>query len=589
MSEKEASAKAEDSEHESEEDESEILEESPCGRWLKRNEEVSQRNVPGIDCAFLAMDSEEGVEVVWNEVLFSERKSYNAQEEKIRAVFDNLTRIDHANIVKFHRYWIDWSKNDPQKTRVIFITEYMSSGSVKKFLNKTKDVHKYKSSKSWKRWCRQILSALSYLHSCDPAIVHGNLTCDTIFIQHNGLLKIGSVAPDAIRNHVKTYLEIHKNFHYFAPECTDTETGNITPAVDIYSFGICALEMALPKVQLVGENKKITPADIDRAVNMLDDTQQRNFLRLCISKDPAERPSARDLLLHPVLFEVHSLKLLSAHAFVKHQDIFPENQMDFYEQKERKKSNILASVAGKLDVTEGEQPAFDVDKYLEDVRNGIYPLTAFALPKPARTQVHPQSPSEGEDQLNKGLPGSTPQQPLDVPETRRIIQAQCCFIPREDESEGSHVIIHIRFEDKQNRQLRCDTSPTDTAQILAQELANLNFIREDDKDYIADLLENEQAVHQRVNSILESADFQVQLESISEVDQSLQNHQLNNNNSYGVFDLASPPYFSQGQFNPAGEILSPSFTQLTADVTPRAPNEVNEALVLNHVDQQSSG
>ena len=42
--------------------------------------QVAQRNVPGIDCAYLAMDTEEGVEVVWNEVQFSERKSYKAQE-----------------------------------------------------------------------------------------------------------------------------------------------------------------------------------------------------------------------------------------------------------------------------------------------------------------------------------------------------------------------------------------------------------------------------------------------------------------------------------------------------------------------------
>lgn len=32
----------------------------------------------------------------------------------------------------------------------------------------------------------------SYLHACDPPIIHGNLTSDTIFIQHNGLVKIGS-------------------------------------------------------------------------------------------------------------------------------------------------------------------------------------------------------------------------------------------------------------------------------------------------------------------------------------------------------------------------------------------------------------
>lgn len=100
-----AAAATEDEEEESE-DESEILEESPCGRWQKRREEVrrrgggggggwrrggtlftcsvpqqvNQRNVPGIDNAYLAMDTEEGVEVVWNEVMFSERKNFKLQE-----------------------------------------------------------------------------------------------------------------------------------------------------------------------------------------------------------------------------------------------------------------------------------------------------------------------------------------------------------------------------------------------------------------------------------------------------------------------------------------------------------------------------
>ena len=60
-----ASVTVPESEGDESEDESEILEESPCGRWLKRMEEVKYRDVPGIDCAYLAMDTEEGVEVVW--------------------------------------------------------------------------------------------------------------------------------------------------------------------------------------------------------------------------------------------------------------------------------------------------------------------------------------------------------------------------------------------------------------------------------------------------------------------------------------------------------------------------------------------
>lgn len=81
------------------------------------------------------MDTEEGVEVVWNEVRFSERKYFNAKEEKISQVFDRLMQLDHPNIVKLHKYWMD---KDVEKPRVIFITEYNSSGSLKQFLKKTK-------------------------------------------------------------------------------------------------------------------------------------------------------------------------------------------------------------------------------------------------------------------------------------------------------------------------------------------------------------------------------------------------------------------------------------------------------------------
>lgn len=41
-------------------------------------------------------------------------------------------------------------------------------------------------------WLGENWVFFSYLHSCEEPIIHGNLTCDTIFIQNNGLVKIGS-------------------------------------------------------------------------------------------------------------------------------------------------------------------------------------------------------------------------------------------------------------------------------------------------------------------------------------------------------------------------------------------------------------
>lgn len=47
---------------------------SPLQPFVFFRLQVAQRDIPGIDASYLAMDTEEGVEVVWNEVLFSERK-----------------------------------------------------------------------------------------------------------------------------------------------------------------------------------------------------------------------------------------------------------------------------------------------------------------------------------------------------------------------------------------------------------------------------------------------------------------------------------------------------------------------------------
>uniref|UniRef100_A0A665WF68 Nuclear receptor-binding protein n=1 Tax=Echeneis naucrates TaxID=173247 RepID=A0A665WF68_ECHNA len=378
-----ATAATEDEEEESE-DESEILEESPCGRWQKRREEVNQRNVPGIDNAYLAMDTEEGVEVVWNEVMFSERKNFKLQEEKVKAVFDNLIQLEHLNIVKFHKYWTDVKEN---RVRVIFITEYMSSGSLKQFLKKTKKNHKTMNEKAWKRWCTQILSALSYLHSCEPPIIHGNLTCDTIFIQHNGLIKIGSVAPDTINNHVKTCREEQKSLHFFAPEYGGAILPVVTTAVDIYSFGMCALEMAVLEIQSNGDSSYVSQEAINSAIQSLEDPLQREFIQKCLEIDPSKRPTAKELLFHQALFEVPLLKLLAAHCIVSHQRKCKHTHkhttllIHIFSLKEE---NVICLC----------KPTIQYNLYLKcaasssvwRIRNGIYPLTAFGIPCPQQPQ-----------------------------------------------------------------------------------------------------------------------------------------------------------------------------------------------------------
>ena len=74
------------------EEENEEVEISPDGgRWSKRNQSVAQRDVPGIDKAFLAMDTENGYEVVWNEILLTGGKKFkninNINSDEVGLVF----------------------------------------------------------------------------------------------------------------------------------------------------------------------------------------------------------------------------------------------------------------------------------------------------------------------------------------------------------------------------------------------------------------------------------------------------------------------------------------------------------------------
>ncbi|XP_026331465.1 nuclear receptor-binding protein homolog, partial [Hyposmocoma kahamanoa] len=440
--------------------------------------QVDQRDVPGIDCAHLAMDTEEGVEVVWNEVQFSERRNFKAQEDKIQMVFDNLTRLEHPNIVKFHRYWTD-THND--KPRVIFITEYMSCGSLKQFLKRTKRNVKRLPLQAWKRWCTQILSALSYLHGCVPPIVHGNLTCDTIFIQHNGLVKIGSVAPDAIHHHVKTCHDNMRNMHFIAPEYGSSQM--VTPAMDIYSFGMCALETAALEIQGNGDSAShVTDDHVARTVESLEEPRQKDFIYRCINKDPALRPTARELLFHPLLFEVHSLKLLAAHTLVDATANISETITDEVCGGGCALAWCLKG-GQRVELAAKDLPhAEKLEKFVEDVKYGIYPLTAYGARGPLGRAASPC------ERLAEAAPAASPE-PRDL-ETRRVVNMMCSLKPHQDHAACDLLMtILLRMDDKMNRQLTCPVSRRDSAPALARELVQLGFIHEADREKICRLME----------------------------------------------------------------------------------------------------
>ena len=76
---------------------------------------------------YKAFDSDTGLEVAWNQVQIGKLEG-EAKKQFIDEV-TMLSRLNHKHIIQFHDSW-----EDHEKHQVIFITELMTSGTLKRFV-----------------------------------------------------------------------------------------------------------------------------------------------------------------------------------------------------------------------------------------------------------------------------------------------------------------------------------------------------------------------------------------------------------------------------------------------------------------------
>nr|WLC21223.1 kinase WNK4 [Oryza sativa] len=272
-------------------DDAECVEVDPTRRYIRYNEVLGRGAMKTV---YKAFDEVEGIEVAWSQVEIDEVMQSPDNLERLYSEVHLLKSLKHENVMKFYNYWVD-----DQKKTINVITELFTSGSLRQYRQK----HPRVDLKAIKNWARQVLRGLDYLHTHQPPIIHRDLKCDNIFVNGNhGEVKIGDLglATVMLTPRAKSVIGTPE---FMAPELYDE---NYDELVDIYSFGMCMLEMftlEYPYSECTNAAqifKKVSKGVKPAALAKITNIQAKQFIEKCLVP-ASERLSAKELLQDPFL------------------------------------------------------------------------------------------------------------------------------------------------------------------------------------------------------------------------------------------------------------------------------------------------
>ena len=150
-----------------------FVEVDPTGRYGRYSDLLGAGAVKKV---YRAFDQEEGIEVAWNQVKLRNFCEDPPTIDRLNSEVRLLRTLKNKNIIALYSVW-----RDKRQNTLNFITEVCTSGNLREYRKK----HKHVSLKALKKWSKQILKGLDYLHTQELCIIHRDLNCSNVFINGN--------------------------------------------------------------------------------------------------------------------------------------------------------------------------------------------------------------------------------------------------------------------------------------------------------------------------------------------------------------------------------------------------------------------
>ncbi|XP_058550828.1 mitogen-activated protein kinase kinase kinase 19 isoform X1 [Neofelis nebulosa] len=233
----------------------------------------------------------------------SDKLATEKEYQKLQEEVDLLKALKHVNIVAYLGTCLE-------ANIVSIFMEFVPGGSISSIISRFGPLPEM----VFCKYTRQILQGVAYLH--ENCVVHRDIKGNNVMLMPTGIIKLidfGCAKRLAWAGINGTHSDMLKSMHgtpyWMAPEVIN-ESGYGRKS-DIWSIGCTVFEMATGKPPLASMDRMAAMFYIGAHRGLMPPLPEHfsenavDFVRVCLTRDQHERPSAAQLLKHSFLIRSH--------------------------------------------------------------------------------------------------------------------------------------------------------------------------------------------------------------------------------------------------------------------------------------------